>query len=104
MQSYAVVKAGGKQYTVSPGDILKVELFADKNEGDTVELPVLVTNTESGLQVGAPELAGKATATILNAGRGKKVMVHKWRRTSTYRVRNGHRQGFHAIRIDSIPN
>lgn len=103
MQSYAIVKTGGKQYTVSAGDVINVELFPGKNDGDTVELATLMTKTESGLAVGEPELSDKVTATILNAGRAKKITVLKRRKRSTFRKKNGHRQGFHAIRIDSIP-
>jgi large subunit ribosomal protein L21 len=103
MKPYAIIKTGGKQYTVSPGDILEIELLAGKQAGDKVQLSALVSNTESGLLVGTPELTDKVEATILQADRHKKVLVHKWRRRSQYRRRNGHRQGFHSIQIESIP-
>jgi len=103
MQSYAIVKTGGKQYTVSAGDIIKVELFPGKTDGDTVELETLMAKTDSGLAIGEPALSDKVTATILNAGRAKKITILKRRKRSTFRKKNGHRQGFHAIRIESIP-
>ena len=103
MESYAVIKTGGKQYTVKSGDVLKVEVFPGMNQGDTVELSTLATKTGSDLIVGAPELSEKVKATILDEGRGDKVIVFKRRRRSTFRRKNGHRQYYHAIRIDSIP-
>ena len=101
--SYAVIQTGGKQYTVEQGDVIKVELIPGKNEGDTVELAVLAANAGSEFLLGSPELDSKVSGTILSAGRHDKVTVFKKRRRSTYRVKNGHRQGFHQIRIDSIP-
>ncbi len=103
MDSYAIIKTGGKQYTVQSGDILKVELLEGKNEGDTVELTTLATKKGSDLVVGTPELTEKVTATIVEAGLGKKITVFKRRRRTTYRRTRGHRQGYHALRIDSIP-
>ncbi len=103
MQSYAIVKTGGKQYTVQEGDVLRVELLRNQKEGDTVELPTLAAKTGDGLQVGAPELAAKVKATILETGRAKKILVFRKKKRSTFRKKNGHRQSYHAIRIDSIP-
>ena len=103
MQPYAIVKTGGKQYTVKAGDVIKVELIAGKKEGDAVELPTLAAQTGSDLLVGGPELAEKVKATVVGEGRAKKVIVFKNRRRSTYRRKNGHRQNFLSVRIDSIP-
>ena len=103
MQPYAVIRTGGKQYTVQTGDVLNVELLPGKSEGDTVALTALAANTGSEMMIGDPELSEKVNATILQAGRDDKVVVLRRRRRSTFRKKNGHRQGFHAIRIDSIP-
>lgn len=103
MQSYAVVKTGGKQYTVSAGDVIRVELLADHQTGDEVELTTLATSSGGELKLGAPELESKVKATILDQGRGKKVIVFKRHRRQGYQRKNGHRQSFHSIRIDSIP-
>lgn len=103
MNSYAVIQTGGKQYTVKAGDVLNVEVISGKNEGDTVEFATLATQTGSEFLVGTPELEGKVQGTILNGTRGDKVIIFKKRRRSTYRVKRGHRQNYHAIRIDSIP-
>lgn len=103
MQTYAVVKTGGKQYTVSAGDVIRVELLGDHQTGDEVELTTLAANAGGELKFGTPELESKVKATILEEGRGKKVIVFKRKRRKGYRRKNGHRQSFHAIRIDSIP-
>ena len=102
--AYAVVKTGGKQYTVKEGDVLQVELISEKQQGDQIELDTLAYSNGSDLQVGTPELETKVTATILDTGRKDKVTVLHKRRRSTYRKKNGHRQSFHQIRIESIPS
>ena len=102
MQPYAVVKTGGKQYTVRAGDELKVELIPGKSEGDSVELVTLAMNDGNEFKVGAPELDAKVKATILREERAKKVIVFKNKRRSTYRRKTGHRQNLIAIRIDSL--
>ena len=103
MDAYAIVKTGGKQYTVHEGDVIKVELLAGKNEGDTVELTTLAAGNGEALKVGTPELSESVTATVLEAGKAKKVVIFKRRKRSTYRRKNGHRQNYHSIRIESIP-
>ena len=100
---YAVIKAGGRQYTVSAGDVIEVEIFPGKEEGDSVELTTLAAQTGSEMLVGTPELSETTKGTILGANRGKKITVFKRKRRTTYRKKNGHRQGFHAVRIESIP-
>lgn len=103
MQSYAVVKTGGKQYTVKKGDILRVELLTDANEGDTVALTTLAVNAGGEMSIGMPELEQKVNARVLGAERAAKIVVFKKRKTSTYRRKNGHRQQLHKIEIASIP-
>ena len=103
MQPYAIVKTGGKQYTVRTGDVLRVELLKGKGEGDAVELTTLAARTGDELAVGTPELEARVKATVLAEERGKKILVFKNKRRSTYRRKNGHRQRYHAIRIDAIP-
>lgn len=103
MNPYAVIQTGGKQYTVRAGDVLNVERISGKQEGDTVEFVTLATQTGSDFLVGTPELETRVQATIMNDTRGDKVVIFKKRRRSTYRVKRGHRQNYHAIRIDSIP-
>jgi len=103
MQPYAIVKTGGKQYTVRTGDVLRVELLNGKSEGDAVELPTLAARMGEELAIGTPELDACVKATILGEERGKKILVFKKKRRTTYRRKNGHRQRYHSIRIDAIP-
>ena len=103
MQPYAIVKTGGKQYTVRTGDVLKVELITGKAEGDEVELSTLAARGEGDLMIGTPMLDSSVKATVLGEERGKKILVFRKKRRSTYRKKNGHRQRFHKIRIDSLP-
>ena len=103
MQAYAVVKAGGKQYSVKAGDIINVEVMPNKDEGDSLDLPTLAVSNGEKLVAGTPELDERVKATVLKEGRGKKILVFKNHRRQQYRKKNGHRQNFHAIRIDSIP-
>ncbi|MBO0858844.1 MAG: 50S ribosomal protein L21 [Chloracidobacterium sp.] len=102
--SYAVIRTGGKQFRVSPGDVVHVPALADKNEGDRVEFDdVLVSGDADGVRIGAPTIAGaRVTATVLKNGRGPKIIVFKFKRRKHYKRTKGHRQGFTSIKIDSI--
>jgi len=102
--AYAIIRTGGKQFLVSPGDIIRIPTLADKNEGDTVEFnDILVSGADDGLRIGAPTVAGaRVTATVLKNGRGSKIIVFKFKRRKQFKRTKGHRQGFTAIKIDSI--
>jgi len=102
--AYAIIRTGGKQFRVSPGDVIRIPTLADKNEGDTVEFnEVLVAGSDDGVRIGAPTLAGaRVTATVLKNGRGPKIIVFKFKRRKQYKRTKGHRQGFTAVKIDSI--
>ena len=102
--SYAIIRTGGKQFRVSPGDVIRVPTLADKNEGDTVEFDeVLVAGSDDGVRIGAPTLAGaRVTATVLKNGRAPKIIVFKFKRRKHYKRTKGHRQGFTAVKIDSV--
>ena len=75
--AYAIIRSGGKQFRVSPGDIVRVPSLNDKNEGDSVQFTdVLIAGGESGLRVGAPTVAGAVvTGTVVKNGRGPKIIV-----------------------------
>ena len=103
MKAYAIIETGGKQFTVEPGDQIKVERIPGKAEGEAVELPVLAAHDGAELKVGAPLLEGKVKATVVREFRDKKVIVFKNHRRQTYRKKNGHRQDVISLRIDSIP-
>jgi large subunit ribosomal protein L21 len=102
--SYAIIRTGGKQFRVSPGDVVHIPTLADKNEGDRVEFDeVLVSGDSNGARIGAPTIVGaRVTATVLKNGRGPKIIVFKFKRRKHYKRTKGHRQGFTSIKIESI--
>ena len=100
---YAVVKTGGKQYKVAPGEKLKVEQMpADVGAQVTLDQVLMVGEGES-VRVGTPTVAGASVvATVVAHGRGEKVKIFKMRRRKHYQKHQGHRQGFTELKIDSI--
>lgn len=100
---YAIIRTGGKQFRVTPGDTLKVPSIA-ADVGDTVTIEeVLLGGADEDVKVGAPLLDGASVqAEIVAHGRGEKITVFKWKRRKNYRRKQGHRQGFTEIRIDAI--
>src|SRR5438132_5115684 len=98
--AYAIIRTGGKQFRVSPGDVVRIPSLADKNEGDAVEFEVLVSGEENGVQIGAPVLAdAKVTGTVVKNGRGPKIIVFKFKRRKQFKRIKGHRQGFTAVKL-----
>ena len=101
--AYAIIRTGGKQFRVSPGDVVRVPSLADKKEGDAVEFEVLVSGNEDGVQIGAPVLDGaKVSGTVVKHGRGPKIIVFKFKRRKQFKRTKGHRQGFTAVKIEAI--
>ena len=102
--SYAIIRTGGKQFRVSPGDVVRVPTLADKSEGDKIEFDeVLVSGDSNGVRIGAPTIVGaRVIATVVKNGLGPKIIVFKFKRRKHYKRTKGHRQGFTAIKIDSI--
>ena len=103
MASYAIIETGGKQYRVSEGDLLKIEKL-EADEGDTVDFDrVLTVVTDGETLIGKPLVAGaKVTGKVIEQGRGKKILVFKYKAKSNYRRRQGHRQPFTKVRIESV--
>ena len=101
---YAVIETGGKQYKVSPGDVLDVEHLPVDDENATVTFDrVLMVRDDDDVQVGSPLVEGASvTASVLDRVRGKKVLVFKMKRRKGYRRSQGHRQNLHRIKIESI--
>ena len=100
---YAVIKTGGKQYRVSPGDLLTVEKLDGEPGADVTFTEVLAATLGGSLKVGAPILAGaRVTATVLRQGRAKKILVFKKKRRKNYRRRQGHRQYQTTLRVTGI--
>lgn len=101
----AVIKTGGKQYRVQEGQTLKVEkILGDFKVGDKVTFDmVLLTDDGSAITLGTPSIKGKSvSATITDIDRSAKVIVGKFKQKSKYFVKNGHRQPFFEVKIDSI--
>ncbi|MGD8369217.1 MAG: 50S ribosomal protein L21 [Desulfobacterales bacterium] len=100
---YAVVSTGGKQYKVSEGDVLRVEKIPGE-VGEEVSFDrVLLVSDGQDLTVGQPIVADAAVkARILEQGKAKKILVFKYKRRKRYRRKQGHRQPYTAVRIDSI--
>jgi large subunit ribosomal protein L21 len=100
---YAVVKTGGKQYRVSMGEKLDVELLAAE-VGATVTLnEVLMVGLGSDVKIGAPTVSGASvTATVVEHGKGDKVHIFKMRRRKHYRKSQGHRQQYTRLEITAI--
>ena len=100
---FAVVKTGGKQYKVAPGEKLKVErIVADVGAEVTLDQVLMIGEGES-VRIGQPMVEGAAVkATVLSQGRGDKVKIFKMRRRKHYQKHQGHRQSFTELRIDSI--
>jgi len=100
---YAVIRSGGKQYKVAPGQTIRLERVAG-NVGSKVELgDVLLVENDGNIQVGSPLVANaKIQATVLEHDRVKKILVFKKKRKKQYRRTQGHRQDYTSVRIDSI--
>ena len=100
---YAVIKTGGKQYKVTPGDVLRVEKL-NAAEGESVSFDQVLMIADGGdVQLGAPTIDGKTvTANVIKHGRGKKIEIIKFRRRKHHRKQMGHRQDYTEIEITAI--
>ena len=98
---YAIIETGGKQYKVSEGEEIKVEKL-EANEGDEITFDNVVAVSDGSLKVGSDVSDASVKATVLDQGRGRKVIVYKYKRKSGYHKKNGHRQPFTKVRIDAI--
>lgn len=100
--SIAIVRAGGKQFSVEKGGTIRVPSLKH-DVGASVELEVLAATIDNQTRVGTPLVEGaKVTATVLDHGRAPKIVVFKKKRRKHYKRTKGHRQGFTTLKIDSI--
>ena len=99
----AIIKTGGKQYLVSPGDKIKIEKL-NKKEGSEISFPeVLLLQKGKLIEVGSPSIKGaKVIGKILKHGKGKKIIVFKYKAKKRYKVKKGHRQPFTEVKIENI--
>lgn len=98
---YAIIATGGKQYKVAEGDVLKVEKL-DVEAGSTVTFDQVVAVSDGSLKVGEDVANATVTATVIEQGRGRKVIVYKYKRKTGYHKKNGHRQAYTRVKIDKI--
>ena len=100
---YAVVRTGGKQLRVSPGDVINVEKLKVE-PGDTVELTeVLMVSNDQGTTVGTPTVGGAAVVCkAVRDGKGKKIVIYKYKRRKGFARKAGHRQPFTMLSVTDI--
>ena len=100
--SIAIIRTGGKQYTVESGSTVRVPSLKDE-VGASVDLEVLAVGEGKETKVGSPLVDGaKVTATVVDHGRAPKIVVFKKKRRKQYKRTKGHRQGYTTLKIDSI--
>jgi large subunit ribosomal protein L21 len=101
--SYAVIAAGGRQYRVAPGDLVRVDRLAAESGSKVDFNHVLLVGSEAGVRIGRPTVEGAVVhGEVIGEKRDKKVMIFKKRRTKTYRKIRGHRQYCTLVRISAI--
>ena len=103
MSNYAIVKTGGKQFRVEAGDTIRVESLPG-DPGDVLELKdVLMVSLGGDITFGNPIVLGaKVSAEVVGKGRGKKIIVFKYKAKTRYRRKNGHRQPYTDLKITDI--
>jgi len=100
--AYAIIKTGGKQFRVEEGKSIRVPSI-NKSAGESVELDALMFAGDEGTKVGSSLDAGtRIAATVVDHGRDDKIIVFKKKRRKHYKRKQGHRQGYTTLKIDSI--
>ena len=100
---YAVIKTGGKQYKVAPGEKLKVEQIPADVGAEVILDQVLMIGEGESVRLGQPTVAGATVkATVVSHGRGEKIKIFKMRRCKHYQKHQGHRQNYTELSIDAI--
>ena len=100
--AYAIIRSGGKQFRVEEGATVRLPSI-NKEAGESVELEALVVGGDDGVRVGAPLVEGaRVAATVVDHGRGDKIIVFKMKRRKQYKRTQGHRQNYTTVKIDSI--
>jgi len=98
---YAVIRAGGKQYRVAPGDVIRVEKLATGTDGQ-VDFPEILAVSGAEGQIGKPQEGARVVGQLVEEGRGAKILVFHYKRKKQYKKLRGHRQSFTAVRITEI--
>jgi large subunit ribosomal protein L21 len=98
---YAIIATGGKQYKVAEGDIINVEKLGVA-AGEAVTFDQVLAVSNDGLKVGEDVANANVTASVIENGKAKKVIVYKYKRKTGYHKKNGHRQQFTKVKIEKI--
>jgi large subunit ribosomal protein L21 len=98
---YAVIRAGGKQYRVAPGDVIRVEKLATGTDGQVNFPDVLAVSGGEG-QIGKPQSEARVVGEVVEEGRSPKILVFHYKRKKQYKKLRGHRQSYTAVRITEI--
>ena len=98
---YAVIRVGGKQYRVAPGDVIKVESLGTGSDGRVEFGDILAVSGEAG-QIGKPQSGAQVIGEVMEQGRADKILVFHYKRKKQYKKLRGHRQAFTAVRITEI--
>ena len=98
---YAIIATGGKQYKVSEGDVIRVEKL-DVEAGSVVTFDQVIAVSNNGLKVGDAVANATVEASVVKEGKGKKIIVYKYKRKTGYHKKNGHRQIYTEVKIDKI--
>jgi large subunit ribosomal protein L21 len=102
--AYAIIRTGGKQFRVTPGQVVRVPRVDGADVGSSYRFEdVLVYGGDDGVRIGSPVVDGIGVqGTVVENGRDRKIIVFKFKRRKQYKRKQGHRQDYTAVRIDSI--
>ena len=96
----AIIRTGGKQYVVSPGQKIKIEKLEGKNEKEVAFEEVLLAEKNKKVEIGAPLVKGaKVLAKIISQGKGKKIIAFKYKSKTRRKTKKGHRQPFILVEV-----
>ena len=98
---YAIIATGGKQYKVAEGDVIRVEKLGAE-AGETVTFDEVLAVSNDGLRVGDDVKGASVTASVIENGKAKKVIVYKYKPKTGYHKKNGHRQQYTKVKIEKI--
>ena len=98
---YAVIRSGGKQYRVAPGDVIRVEKVGTGTDGQVEFNDVLAVSANEG-EIVRPASEARVVGEVVEEGRGAKILVFHYKRKKQYKKLRGHRQSFSAVRITEI--
>jgi large subunit ribosomal protein L21 len=99
---YAVIRAGGKQHRVKPGDVIEIDLVRQADSGELSFTPLLVVDDDGKTHVGKDLGKAKVTAKVLGEQKGEKVKIFKYRPKTGYARRQGHRQMYTLVEIEGV--